>query len=104
MPADFEDIIAAPRNGKYRYDEWFIGKLHRIVKGKDFSGTPRAAADAALSYARGNDFAAIALPAKGPEGRLDNVAIWGDMDRPWAKGMTEEVRRDLLRKGFKLRR
>lgn len=104
MPADFDDLTAPPIDGKFRYDEWFIGKLHRIQKGKDFSGTPRAAADAGLAFARRKGFAAIALPALGPEGRLDNVAIWGDPDRDAELGMPDDVRKKLIKKGFKLRR
>lgn len=104
MPADFQDLKAPPIDGKYRYNEWFVGKLVRLVKGHDFSGTPRAAADAALSHAKRAGFAAIALPALGPEGRLDNVAVWGDPLRKASLGMTDEVREELMAKGFKLRR
>lgn len=104
MPADFDDLTAPPRDGKYRYNEWFVGKLLRLVKGHDFSETPRAAADAALKYAERRGFAAVALPALGPEGRLDNVAVWGDPFRDASLGMTDEVRRELLAKDFKLRR
>lgn len=104
MPANFYELSAPPRDGKYRYNEWFVGKLQRLIKGHDFSGTPRAAADAALSYANRHGFAAIALPALGPEGRLDNVAVWGDPAREASLGMTDEVRRELIARGFKLRR
>lgn len=104
MPADFDDISAPPRDGKYRYNEWFVGRLIRLVKGHDFAGTPRDAANAALKYAEREGFAAVALPALGPEGLLDNVAVWGDRERDASLGITDEVRKALIKKGFKLRR
>lgn len=70
----------------------------------DFVGKPKNVADAILSYARRNDIAAVALPARGDDGMISVVEVWGDPSIPWSDGPPPAVRKKIEARGVRLRR
>lgn len=104
MPTKIETFSARPRKRRYNYDEWLTGELFRLDALEDFVGKPKNVADSITSYARRHGFAAVALPARGPDGQLSSVEVWGDPSVPWSDGPPREIRERIEAGGFRIRR
>lgn len=91
------------RATQYPYDEWFDGGKYKLTR-KDLRGAdPKVVANAALSYARRNDFAAVALVSSTRDGRVmaSTLEIWGDRERSWADGPPPEMALELRLAGYR---
>ena len=104
MPRKIETFSPRPRKRRYNYDEWLIGEPLALDATVDFVGKPKNVADAIVSYARRNGFAAVALPAKGADGTISAVEVWGDRSVPWEEGPPAAVREKIEANGYRLRR
>ncbi|MGB1583903.1 MAG: hypothetical protein ACPHCI_08975 [Solirubrobacterales bacterium] len=102
-----DDFEPNERRTRYKYNEWFCGRIVRLTQGSDFEKSPTIAVNSILNYAKRHDIAAVAIPERdrsipGEPHRF--VRVWGDASRSWADGPTDDIREMLARKNIKLRR